>query len=89
MKVFVLCLLLTGCASAPMQLPQPKPTAFLLIGDCTSPGFAVAVDDHGNVTIVGGSSNPTAAQQAFVARAHEEAPADQRYNIRVGECSDI
>lgn len=88
--IAICSLLLTACASAPplTPLPEPKVTVFLLIGDCTAPGFAMAVDDHGNVAIIGGDAKPTPAQQALIARAHEEAPPDGRYNIRIGECSD-
>ena len=85
---YSLLLTLVACAATPTQLPEPKPTAFFLVGDCQGPAFAIAVDDHGNVVVGGGSAHPTDAQKAFLVRAHDQAPDAQRFNIRIGDCVD-
>ncbi len=81
--------LLAGCSSVPVQLPAPKPTAFILVGDCSGIAFAVGVDNHGNVGIIGGNSPSTDADKKLVKEAHDQIPDTQKIQLRVGDCSDL
>lgn len=91
MKAMLLAasLALAGCSVAPIA-QTPKPTAFILIGDCSNIAFAMAVDCSGHVAITGGNATTTEADKDLLLRAHAHAtdPDVHNINIHVGDCQN-